>query len=150
MRYLVGGDPVYGEELLADDDVFRDMLEAFDIVRIATVSRDLDDGLDGLFTLFWSEIEFSGVRVEGVNIDKPDEESSTAVITAEAEGAIVIYGGIRFDPPDIVEKDELVYDFLGSFASLEHRVGDCDGAEGFDIAFGLEESLDIGVDIGNL
>ena len=137
MRYLVGGDPVYGEELLADDDVFRDMLEAFDIVGIATVSRDLDDGLDGLFTLFWGEIEFSGVRVEGVNIDKPDEESSTAVITAEAEGAIVIDGGIRFDPPAVIEEDELVYDFLGSFTCFDQRVGDGDGAECFDIGYGL-------------
>ena len=125
------------------------MLEAFDIVRIATTSCDLDDGLDGLFTLFGFEIKFSGVLVEFFDIDISDEEASTAVITAETECVVVVDGWIGFNPPDIVEKDELVYDFLGSFTSFEHRVGDGDGADCFDIGFGLEEYLEFGVDFGD-
>lgn len=147
---MVRGDPAYPRELLADDDVFRNMLEAFDIVRVATFSCDHDDGLDGLFTLFGCEIKFSGVLVEGLDIDISDEEASTAVVVTESEGVIVVYGGIGFNPPDIVEIDELVYDLLGSFTSLEHRIGDVDGADGFDIVFGLEESLGFGVDVGDL
>lgn len=147
---MVRGDPAYPRELLADDDVFRNMLEAFDIVRVATFSSDLDDGLDGLFTLFGFEIKFSGVLVEGLDIDISDEEASTAVVVTESEGVVVVDWGIGFNPPDVIEKDELVYDLLGSFTSLEHRIGDGDRTEGFDIFFGLEESLVFDVDIGDL
>lgn len=125
------------------------MLEAFDIVCVATVSCDLDDCLDGLFALFGREIKFSGVLVERLDIDISDEEAGTAVVVTEAEGVIVVDGGIGFDPPDVIEEDELVYDFLGSFTGLEHRTGDADGSEGFDISYGLEESLGFGVDIGD-
>jgi hypothetical protein len=149
-RYGVWVDPTYLGELLADEDVFRDMLEAFDIVRVATVSGDLDDGLDGLFALFWREIKFSGVLVEGLDIDITDEEAGTAVVVTESEGVIVVDGGIGFNPPDVIEEYELVYDFLGSFTGLEHRAGDGDGTKGFDIFYGLEESLGFGVDIGDL
>jgi hypothetical protein len=149
-RYGVWVDPTYLGELLADEDVFRDMLEAFDIVRVATVSGDLDDGLDGLFALFWREIKFSGVLVEGLDIDITDEEAGTAVVVTESEGVIVVDGGIGFNPPDVIEEYELVYDFLGSFTGLEHCIGDGDGTKGFDIFYGLEESLGFGVDIGDL
>ena len=72
------------------------------------------------------------------------------MVVTESEGVIVVDGGIGFDPPDVIEEDELVYDFLGGFTGLEHRAGDGDAAEGFDIDFGLEESLGFGVDIGDL
>lgn len=122
----------------------------FDIVRVATFLCYRDDGLDGLVTLFGREIKFSCVLVEGLDIDISDEESSTAVVVTETEGVIVVDGGIGFDPPDVIEEDELVYDFLGGFTGLEHRIGDFDGTEVFDICNGLEESLGFGVDISDL